>query len=119
VAFLGGVTCVSGRQKGLLETPGPLGGGFAQETFRGETETISLGAGVGREVAMEKIVPRSYTCLPFFGLQDLDLEGNVTTYGSVAAGPDSHTRRRQCEPQIAVGGTVDEASITRLSITSR
>jgi hypothetical protein len=98
---------------------GPLGGDFAQETFRGETETISLGVG-GRDWSRGghgkdcAALVHLLACLPFFGLQDLDLEGNVTAYGSVAVGPDSHTRRRQCEPQIAAGGAVDEASITRM-----
>jgi hypothetical protein len=61
---------------------------------------------------MEEIVPRSPTCFTSFGLHDLGLEGNVTMYGSVTEDPESHTRRRQCEPQIAAGRTVDEAAIT-------
>jgi hypothetical protein len=64
------------------------------------------------KVAMEEIVPRSPSCFVSFGLHDLGLEDNVTTYGSVAEGLEFHTRQRQWEPQIAAGRTADEAAIT-------
>jgi hypothetical protein len=83
----------------------------------GEQETISLGA-VGRGTVTMGMGPMGETCPELaqphsvLWTAALGLEGNVTTYQSVAVGLDAHTQRRQCEPQTAAGGTLSDALST-------
>jgi hypothetical protein len=102
VAFAGGVTCVSGRQKGLVETLDRWAE-ISWETSR--RETISLGAAE----AMGEDRPALALLRAILWEADLAFRGNVTTCQSVAVDEESHTRWRQWELQIAAGGTVSEA----------
>jgi hypothetical protein len=105
----GGVTCVSGHQNGLLETPERWAEIFAEKHLGGAGNDLVGGCGT---VTMGETCPALAQPHSVLWTAALGLEGNVTTYQSVAVGLDAHTQRRQCEPQTAAGGTLSDALST-------
>jgi hypothetical protein len=94
---LGGVTCVSGRQKELLETPERWAEIFAEKHFGGTGNDLVGGCSTVTMGPWGENMPELAQPHSVLWTAALGPEGNVTTYlyQSVAVGIDAHTQRRQ------------------------
>lgn len=72
---LGGVTCVSGRQKELLETPERWAEIFAEKHFGGTGNDLVGGCSTVTMGPWGENMPELAQPTPFFGLQPLVLRG--------------------------------------------